>query len=214
MKPASLLLAAAFLLGCGTAWSASFDCAKARRPLEKLICASPELDAEDTRMGEVLRRVDRNFPLRGFVMLTQRDFLAGYPACMSGRAPPDAARACAGVVRARIDELETLSRARVYASTPGPFSQEELAILVSGAPGPQSIRLWGAWMPDMREPRPFPAGVWCDITETLRPVAGGFRTESTGEAVFRITDTAVSISEFISCSPRTGIGAGEYRRVR
>ena len=47
-----------------------------------------------------------------------------------------------------------------------------------------------------------------------RPLEKLFTTESTGSVVVRITEASVHIGGFISCSPRTGIGEGEYRPVR
>ena len=59
------LLTTGFLLFTGiSASAASFDCAKARRPIEKLICSTPELDAADTRMGEVFKQINAGFPLK------------------------------------------------------------------------------------------------------------------------------------------------------
>ncbi|MFZ9446952.1 MAG: lysozyme inhibitor LprI family protein, partial [Alphaproteobacteria bacterium] len=89
---------------------ASFDCGKARRPIEKFICATPELDAADTRMGEAYRPVGASFPLKGFVLTTQREFLAGYSRCMSGTdnrpsTGPASARRRADAVQRRIAEL-------------------------------------------------------------------------------------------------------------
>jgi hypothetical protein len=69
-------------------------------------------------------------------------------------------------------------------------------------------------MPDAYNPRPFPQGVWCDFDDELKPVKGGFITDSTDDTVFAVTDAAVTIRSYIMCSPRTGIGEGTYRRVR
>jgi uncharacterized protein YecT (DUF1311 family) len=103
----------------GTALAASFDCGKARRPIEKLICSNPELDAADTRMGEVFKQVNAGFPLKGFLSVTQRVFLSGYPYCMNddlGKPLPrdKAASRCAALVKDRIAELEQQSQATVY----------------------------------------------------------------------------------------------------
>ncbi len=215
----------AVLVACSLSWpvgsanAASFDCAKARRPIERLICSNPELDAADTRMGEVFKRVNAAFPLKGFVLATQRVFLAGYPACMNdGSGKPlvaaDAARRCLAVVRERTAELEALGQARVYSSADGAFTPEDLAILVYTAEGRQKVRLWGNWMPDAYNPRPFPDGKLCDLDDELKPAKGGFKTASTDDAVLTISETAVQISEHIMCTPRNGIAAQVYRRVR
>jgi uncharacterized protein YecT (DUF1311 family) len=212
-------LSVALLLLSSVAAAASFDCGKARRPLEKLICSSPELDAADTRMGEVFKQVNAGFPLKGFLLATQRVFLSGYPYCMiddSGKSlsGTEAARRCAAVVRARTAEIETQALAKVYSDAGNKFTHDSLAIIVYSADGRKRIRLWGNWMPDAYDPKPFPDGKLCDIDEDLKPVKGGYMISASDEAVFSISDASVNISEYIMCTPRNGIGPGSYRRVR
>ena len=209
----------ALLLFAGTTSAASFDCGKARRPLEKLICSSPELDAADTRMGEVFKQVNAGFPLKGFLLATQRVFLSGYPYCMtddSGKSlsGAEAARQCAAMVRARTAEIEAQALAKIYSNADGKFTQDSLAILVFTANGRKRIRLWGNWMPDAYNPQPFPDGGLCDLDEELKPAKGGYMIAVSDEAVFSVSDTSVNISEYIMCTPRNGIGPGSYRRVR
>jgi hypothetical protein len=207
------------LLASGSTWAASFDCAKARRPLEKFICSNPELDALDTRMGEVFRQVNAGFPLKGFLLTTQRVFLAGYPSCMSdasGKPAPaaQAVRSCANALRERSAELQAQALALVYSNAKDRFTHDDLAILVYTVEGRTRIRLWGNWMPDAYNPQPFPQGVWCDIDEELKPTQGGYKTDMTDDTVFAVAEKAVKISEHIMCSPRTGISPGAYRRIR
>jgi len=202
-----------------SAWSASFDCSKARKPLEMLICSSPELDAADSRMGDVYKQINAGFPLRGYVLLTQRVFLLDYAHCMQDSqgkpsSGPEAVERCIKAVQQRTAELQSLVQAKAYAESPDKFNQDSLAVLVFPSNGGSRIRLWGNWMPDAQNPRPFPYGVWCDIDEELKPVKGGFTTDSTDDVVFSISDAAVTISGYIMCTPRNGISAGTYRRVR
>ena len=215
----AIALTGALLVFSGAASAASFDCGKARRPLEKLICSNPELDAADTRMGEVFKQVNAGFPLKGFLLATQRVFLSGYPYCMtddSGKslAGTEAARRCAAIVRARTAEIEAQALAKIYSNADGKFTHDSLAILVYSADGRKRIRLWGNWMPDAHNPQPFPDGKLCDLDEALKPVKGGYMISMSDEAVFSISDASVNISEYIMCTPRNGIGAGSYRRVR
>ena len=213
------VLLSALMLVVSSASAASFDCAKARRPIEKLICSNPELDAADTRMGEVFKQVNAGFPLKGFLLATQRVFLSGYASCMNDAngkplATAEGARRCVSVVRERIAELETQALAKVYTGADAKFTHEDLAILVYTANGRQKIRLWGNWMPDAYNPKPFPDGKLCDLDDELKPAKGGFMTPSTDDAVFSVSDAAVQISEHIMCTPRNGIAPGNYRRVR
>lgn len=213
------VLLSAFVWGASSAAAASFDCAKARRPIEKLICSHAELDAADTRMGEVFKQVNAGFPLKGFLLATQRVFLAGYANCMidgSGKpmATSEGVRRCVALVRERTAELETQALAKVYTNADAKFTVEDLAILVYTAQGRQKIRLWGNWMPDAYNPKPFPEGKLCDLDDELKPAKGGFMTASTDDAVFSVSDAAVQISEHIMCTPRNGIAPDAYRRIR
>jgi hypothetical protein len=170
-------------------------------------------------MGEVFKQVNAGFPLKGFLLATQRLFLSAYPYCMtddSGKslAGTEAARRCAAMVRARTAEIEAQALAKIYLDADGKFTQDSLAILVYSADGRKRIRLWGNWMPDAYNPQPFPAGKLCDLDEELKPVKGGYMISMSDEAVFSISDASVNISAYIMCTPRNGIGAGSYRRVR
>jgi uncharacterized protein len=98
------------LLLMNSAFAASFDCAKAQRPLEKLICSNPQLNSADEQMGNTFKEINASFPLKGFIMLTQRRFIAEYPNCMvdgKGKAvaTPATANACLQLVQSRIAEL-------------------------------------------------------------------------------------------------------------
>ena len=92
------------LLAANQSFAASFDCAKAQRPLEKFICSNPQLNSADEQMGSVFKEVNASFPLKGFALLTQRRFIADYPTCMlDGRgkavATPATANACLQMVQ-------------------------------------------------------------------------------------------------------------------
>lgn len=202
-----------------SASAASFDCAKAKRPLEKLICSNAELDATDTHLGEIYTQINASFPLKNFVRTTQQVFLAGYPSCLvdgnSGRpaTTTDAVRNCIAMAQERIVELKSLAQANVYSDANGKFSPENMAILTFTRKGRNMIGFWGNWMPDGFRPKPFPDGFLCVIESELKPVKGGFKTDETSDAVFSISDNFIRISEVISCTPRNGIADGDYRRV-
>lgn len=201
------------------AWSASFDCRKATRPVEKFICSNPELDAADGRMGEAYRRANASFPLKGFVQVTQRYFLAGYPHCMHGTdnrpsTGPAALRRCVDMVQRRTAEIESYERSTVYTSAADRFTHDDLAILVDGPKERRRVRMWGNWMPHAYEPQPFPAGFLCDLDQELRQVADGFRMGDDKEVTLRFSETEMQLEGHIMCSGRTGIGAGNYRRAK
>lgn len=200
--------------------AASFDCAKASKPLEKFICGTPELDAADAKMGEAYKQANASFPLKGFVPVTQRMFVSNYNACMfdgrSGKAQTDAAAVsrCVKYVTDRSNELQAYLQAKVYSNATGKFDYENLAILNYPANGKNMIQLWGNWMPDAYNHKPFPSGVVCDINAELKPAKGGYKTDQTDDTIIQITDGSVKLSEGIMCTPRTSISDGEYKRVK
>ena len=116
------------LIGVNNSFAASFDCAKAQRPLEKLICSNPQLNSADEQMGQTFKEINASFPLQGFALLTQR-------------------------------------------------------------------RL-------------------CDLAAYMIPTKGGFKTDQTDDVIISVSDAAVQLSGFISCSPRTGIADGTYKRIK
>ena len=216
----ALVCAVAILwTGMSYSFAASFDCAKAKRPLEKLICSNPQLNSADEQMGITFKEINASFPLKGFALLTQRRFIADYPTCMldgNGKtvATTATANACLQMVQSRINELRQYAQSRVYSNANGKFTQDDLAILVSNSGAKSQIKFWGNWMPDAYRPAPFPDGRLCDFEADLIPAKGGFKTDQTDDVIISISDTAVQLSEFISCSPRTGIADGAYKRIK
>ncbi len=210
---------AILVIGMNNSFAASFDCAKAQRPLEKFICSNPQLNSADEQMGSVFKEVNASFPLKGFALLTQRRFIAEYPTCMlDGRgktvATPATANACLQMVQSRINELRQYGQSKVYSNAKGKFTQDDLAILVSSIGAKSQIKFWGNWMPDAYQPAPFPEGRLCDFEAELIPTKGGFKTDQTDDVIISLSETAVQLSGFISCSPRTGIADGSYKRIK
>ncbi|MFM1783406.1 MAG: hypothetical protein RIS14_1159 [Pseudomonadota bacterium] len=69
------------MLAAGPVSAASFDCAKAKRPEEKLICASPEVSRLDSSMASSYRALlQRLSPeAQNDVRRSQREWLAFWP---------------------------------------------------------------------------------------------------------------------------------------
>ena len=219
-KVNTVVFATMYAAVSGLASAASFDCGKASKPLEKLICSNPELDAADAKMGELYKQANSAFPLKGFVPVTQKYFVSNYGACLydgrTGKPQADNAAVgrCIKSVNERNAELQSYLQAKVYSNAPGKYDQEELAILVYAINGKNMVRLWGNWMHDAYNPKPFPSGVVCDISTQLIPTKGGFKTDQTDDVVIQVTDSNVNLNGSIMCTPRTSISEGSYKRVR
>ena len=116
----------------------------------------------------------------------------------------------------RTQELEGYTQARFYSQVAKgkAFTQDDLAILVTSGPGESRIRMWGNWMPDAHDPKPFPMGVLCDLEGRLLPAKGGMKAEFEEDVLLQVTDPMVKIGGFMTCTPRNGVGEGDYPRVR
>ena len=59
-----------------TTQAASFDCAKAKTPMEKTICSNANISKLDEDMNSKYQAALKNFPVKGFVRAQQREWLA------------------------------------------------------------------------------------------------------------------------------------------
>lgn len=199
--------------------AASFDCSKASRPIERLICNDPLINRLDAEMGLNYRQANAAFPLRGFVLATQRIFIRGYERCLDKvlNQPnnPSTVIECLTLLHERVAELQDYGRAKVYSNAESKSSTpEDLIILVHDRENKLRIRFWGNWMPDAYRPSPFPDGKLCDVSEEVEPTKNGFRSKTFGDVLIKVTETELKVDGFISCTPRNGIEARAYRRVR
>ena len=197
--------------------AASFDCSKARSALEKTICASPQLDEADARMGDVYRAALKNFPISGFVQATQKAFLKGtYAGCFSSERSghTDPVTACLKVVEERIGEIAGYQQVKVYSNVNGKYYPEDIVFMVYSQAGKTRLRYYGSWMPDAYKPAPFPDGHICDDDNELKSANGTFVLDVIDQVPIEIQEDKLILGDFISCSPRTGIGKGEYKRVK
>lgn len=70
------------------AGAASFDCAKARTPMEKMICSTPELSLLDEALNDTYSALIHNHPAKPALVQWQRDWLrdkarsCGTPQCL------------------------------------------------------------------------------------------------------------------------------------
>lgn len=204
-----LVLPAAFLaLLSLPAGAASFDCAKARSPIEKAICATPELSRADEELAAAYRAALASFPVPGFVRETQRAWLRIVPECL---ARPGA---CLDAWRQRAATLRAYGEARVYTSYGKAFSPDEATLVVLRRDGADWLEWFGHWMPDAYRPRPYPDGFLAHDSERLVARDGGLRLEA-AEVDVRLSDDELEIPPpGIMLSARQGPITGTYRRVR
>lgn len=120
MRPAFVVLAVLVALGPGAVLAAGIDCAKASTPVEKTLCADPQLRKADAAVAEAFADALRVAADPAAVRAGQREWLASRNACADApclAAALDARRkalaaVAAGAVRALWDKREAL-RARL-----------------------------------------------------------------------------------------------------
>jgi uncharacterized protein len=201
-----------------TSFGASFDCSKVKSNHEKHICNTPELSILDEKMGNAFKKAKKLVPLNGLVLETQRHFLLDYNNCLyikgNGKQTPEGIAGCVEYLKARINELDNYAQSTVYSDADEKYISSNLALLLYSQNNKKIIQLWGNYMPDAYDPKPFPNGVVCDISAELIPIENNFKTLRTGDVLFKISNKKIIISNFISCSPRNGISSGEYLRIK
>jgi uncharacterized protein len=102
------LILAAMMLSAAGARGASFDCKLAKTPLEKAICATPELSAADERMAAAYKAVVAAVPaeMKAEVLAGQRGWLKALPHVCKANDP--AMVACLqNAYKLRIDSLKS-----------------------------------------------------------------------------------------------------------
>jgi len=65
-----------------------------------------------------------------------------------------------------------------------------------------------------RIPNPFRWGGCVTSKVDSSPPRGGLKADFEDDVLLQITDQAVRIGGFMTCTPRNGIAEGEYPRVR
>ena len=169
-------------------------------------------------MGNAFKNAKKAVPLNGFVLETQRHFLLDYNNCLylkgNGEQTPEAIAGCVEHLKARINELENYAQSIIYSDANEKYVADKLVVLIYTQNNKKMIQLWGNYMPDSYNPKPFPNGVICNITAKFIPFNDDFKTLETADVLFNITHKKVIISNFISCNPRSGISSGEYLRIK
>lgn len=196
-------------LGTPAASAQSFDCAKARSPLERRICADPTLGTADEALNAAWRETIRGFPLRDFLLASQRDWLAQVPWCLQGEAA-----ACFDAFRERTQLLRHLRGARVYTNYGAQFDRWGTTLVVFQRPGSLSLWVYGAFMPAMDAATGGENHWLTDEVWTLTPLGGTrHRIEDRDEDLV-LRDDRIIIPNYIMLSLRQPGLQGDYLRVR
>lgn len=202
-----------FFLISNSAIAASFDCSKASTAHEKLICSNPELNDADEKMGEAYKLTSKNFPVKGFIRLSQRRFLMDYRACNSENVNKnEGISRCVAMARERTQVLISLRNSNVYTNNPNAFTHDDTLISISSNSNKPILRYWGNWMPDAYDQKPFPYGFLCDDYLDLK-ISNGSMVSTDSDIKILVGEKSVKI-DAIHCSARQGPIKGEFQRVK
>ncbi len=207
-----LLALAISLLSLGPAFSASFDCSKARSNHEKFICSNPEVNDADSLLGIAYSQAMKSFRYSELIRDDQRNWLRiHYRDC-------GAVQKCVKLLRERIQELNSYRTAKIFTNSVGTknFSHEGGTIIFIQNESGFAARFLGNWMPqwnmDPNKMKGFPHdGHWCDDTVELQRKGNTFTPKDTSlDFSLLVDDKKITMKGWISCSPRTGFGEGVY----
>jgi uncharacterized protein len=204
----SVGLLAAFCLP-GPANAASFDCAKAKTPIEKNICSDAVLGRADEELSRAYQKRSHDFPIPEFVKDSERVWLRSLPSCL-----PDV-KACLATIRERIDQLNSWADPKVYTSYGKTFDHEGVTLVLVTRNGAPWLDWYGSWMPDAYHPRPFPDGFIAQESGALRKIGTKYTLADHDDASILISDEKITFEgNGMSLSARQGPISGDFLRVR
>lgn len=124
--------------------AASFDCNKAKAPIERSICSNPELSKLDEDLAAAYKRSLETFPVKGFIRAWQREWLSKI---RSTSCKTDCSSELIPLYRNRMDQLIIDDRSLIFSSAQE-FSTEDSNAVVIIAPVTQGaiMSVWGGFV--------------------------------------------------------------------
>jgi uncharacterized protein YecT (DUF1311 family) len=204
-----------------SAYSASFDCSKAKTYNEKFICSNPQVNLADAQLGEAYAKTIKSFPLKEYVKYIHKDWLSSYRKCSGDEKnilnQSDAVKNCLESVHARIKFYDELSNADVYTDYDGEkdLIADGVTLIVINRNHSKVLRYFGSWAPDAsmkpKKIKGFPFdGNWCEDEVNLEKRGNSFIAEDNENIEIVFSDTSLTLKGYIMCNVRNGIDEGEY----
>lgn len=133
----------ALLLFALTTQAASFDCAKAKTPLEKTICSNAIISKLDDEMSVKYQAALKSFPVKGFVRAQQREWLADTRLLDCKK---DCAKELTEAYQTRIAMLSLPEPQSIYSNTSN-FEREngDTVAIIYSIKDKRFISLWGGY---------------------------------------------------------------------
>jgi uncharacterized protein len=142
-KIITFLLPTALFLFSFTTQAASFDCAKAKSPLEKTICSNANISKLDEEMSTKYQVALKSFPVKGFVRAQQREWLADTRLLDCKK---DCTKALTDAYQKRIAMLSLPEPQSIYSNTSN-FEREsgDTVAIIYSQKDKRFISLWGGY---------------------------------------------------------------------
>ena len=193
--------------------AASFDCAKAGTAHEKLICSESVLDQADLKMGEAYKKAVAAFPIKGFIQTQHKIFLNSYRRCATDKDKQKNIQKCLEVLAERTRDLEDSLVSTVYSDDdpPGPYKPSTVVLQINQTSSKGILRFYGGYIPEYKNPKPFPDGFYCDGDIELKNVDG--KLSPVLDIKMDITDTSVIFFQILPCGRNIGL-MDKYSRVK
>ena len=136
-----------FIVGClfmiaPVAFSASFDCGKAKSPVEKAICSNDELGKLDEELAEAYKLAVKEYPVQNYVKARQREWIKDNNYCDKNKIV-----SCLKVnYEKRISKLKDIPFIKVYSSTQKfEYSDGDTVAEIRKIDGKFQIYVWGGF---------------------------------------------------------------------
>lgn len=123
--------------------AASFDCTKAKAPIEQTICANAELSELDERLAVTYKQALKTFPVQGFILAWQRDWLA---AMRRTNCKVDCSKQLLAKYRMRLAQLTIDNNSLIFASsTAFSTTDSNMVAIISPSGTGANMSVWGGF---------------------------------------------------------------------
>lgn len=194
--------------------AASFDCAKAKTPLELKICREPALSKADEALAKVYKERLRDFPVPGFIKDSQRAWLNMAQQCLLLETSKSG-DTCLSLYQARIEALDHYRDAKIFTDYGKAFDHEQTTLLLYERNGGLWLDWYGDWMPDAYRPKPFPDGYLAQDGGALIAKDGKYTITDHDDAIVTISEDKITFGgDGMSLTARQGSVRGDFPRVK
>ena len=169
--------------------AASFDCNKAKSPVEKAICADSELSKLDEDLSQTYKLAVIEYPVANYLRIRQREWIKANSFCDKNKM----VSCLKDRYKERIKKLSDVNKSQVYSNT-NKFSYEngDAVAEIRREGNKFSISLWGG----ARIHRQAQVYLECEFEGVFSAADGGKATDNSGGTfIFKITGNKMTYED-------------------